>query len=87
MEPSVIVAIISLIGTLAGSFIGVLTSAKLTTYRIEKLEERINAMDTLDERLDKIEIKLSIQETIVEQVRKEVERNFKLSEVIKNADA
>ena len=41
MDSSVIVAVISLIGTLGGSLGGILVSSKLTAYRIEQLEKRV----------------------------------------------
>ena len=41
MDTAVIVAIISLVGTLGGSFGGVLVSSKLTNYRLRQLENRV----------------------------------------------
>lgn len=55
MSEAVIVAIISLFGTLGGSLIGVLTSNKLTTYRIEQLEKKVENHNNLVERIYKIE--------------------------------
>lgn len=40
MDNNVIVALISLVGTLGGSLGGILVSSKLTAYRIEQLEKR-----------------------------------------------
>ena len=39
--PEIVVAICSLIGTLVGSLAGIMTANKLTTYRIEQLEEKV----------------------------------------------
>lgn len=54
-DASIIVAGISLLGTIIGSITGVLVSNKLTTYRIEQLETKIdkyaNNMDEIKERL------------------------------------
>lgn len=54
-DPSITVAIISLFGTIIGSITGVLVSNKLTTYRIEQLEKKIdkyaNNVDEIKERL------------------------------------
>ena len=54
-DPSITVAIISLVGTITGSITGVLVSNKLTTFRIEQLEKKIdkyaNNMDEIKERL------------------------------------
>jgi aromatic ring-opening dioxygenase LigB subunit len=41
MTDTLIVAVISLFGTLAGTFGGILTSSKLTGYRIEQLEKKM----------------------------------------------
>ena len=50
MNDTVIVGILALIGTLAGTFGGILTANKLTTYRIERLEEKVNKHNNLIER-------------------------------------
>ena len=54
-DPSISVAVISLIGTIIGSITGVLVSNKLTTFRIEQLENKLdryaNNMDEIRERL------------------------------------
>ena len=40
MATEIWVAILSLVGTLVGTLGGILVTNKLTTYRIEKLEEK-----------------------------------------------
>lgn len=55
MSEVVIVAVISLIGTLVGTFGGILTSGKLTGYRIEQLEKRVEAHNKVVERTYKLE--------------------------------
>ena len=49
------VAGMSLIGTLAGTFGGILVSNRLTTYRIEQLERRVAGHNSLVERTYKLE--------------------------------
>lgn len=51
MNDVVIVAIISLIGTLGGTFGGILTSSKLTNYRIEQLEKKVEKHNNVVERV------------------------------------
>ena len=41
MEPEIVVAFLSLVGTLGGSFLGVLASNKLINYRIQQLEKKV----------------------------------------------
>ena len=55
MQPEIIVALLSLIGTLAGSLLGVLASNKLTNYRIEQLEKKVAAHNKVIERTYKLE--------------------------------
>lgn len=55
MEPEIIVALVSLIGTLAGTFGGIVMSSKLTIYRIEQLELKVNKHNNLIERMYKVE--------------------------------
>lgn len=55
MQQEIVVALLSLIGTLAGSLIGVLASNKLTNYRIEQLEEKVAKHNNLVERTYKLE--------------------------------
>ena len=42
MDSNVIVALISLLGTLGGSLGGILVSSKLTNYRLQQLENRVS---------------------------------------------
>lgn len=51
MNDVVVVAIISLIGTLVGTFGGILTSSKLTSYRIEQLEKKVEKHNNVVERV------------------------------------
>jgi hypothetical protein len=49
------ISLLSLIGTLAGTFGGILTSNKLTGYRIQKLEEQVAKHNNLVERVFRLE--------------------------------
>ncbi len=55
MEPEIIVALVSLVGTLAGTFGGIVMSSKLTIYRIEQLELKVNKHNNLIERMYRVE--------------------------------
>lgn len=55
MNDAVIVALLALIGTLTGTFGGILTANKLTTYRIERLEEKVNKHNNIIERTYRLE--------------------------------
>ena len=51
MSESVIVALISVIGTFGGSLLGIITSAKLTNYRIAQLEKKVDKHNNFAERV------------------------------------
>ena len=55
MSEVVIVAILSLLGTLIGSLAGILTANKLTNYRIEQLEKKVEKHNSVIERVYKLE--------------------------------
>lgn len=50
MSDTVIVAALSLAGTVLGSGLGVIASQKLTQYRLEQLERKVQAHNNLIER-------------------------------------
>ena len=52
---SIAVAGMSLVGTLAGTFGGILVSNRLTNYRIEQLEKKVAAHNSVVERTYKLE--------------------------------
>lgn len=51
----IIVAIIAVVGTLVGSFLGVITSQKLVDFRLKKLEEKQDRHNAVIERTYKLE--------------------------------
>ena len=51
----IVVALIGLVGSAVGSLVGILTSSKLTNYRLEQLEKRVQAHNNLIERTYKLE--------------------------------
>ena len=55
MSEAIIVAILSLFGTVLGSLFGILTANKLTMYRIEQLEKKVEKHNNLVERVTKLE--------------------------------
>ena len=55
MTDTIIVALMSLLGTLGGTFGGILTSNKLTNYRIEQLEKKVEKHNKVIERVYNLE--------------------------------
>ena len=68
MTEAVVVAILSLIGTFAGSFSGM----KLMSYRIEQLEKKVDRYATITERIPVIEEQIkALDHRITELEKKE----------------
>ena len=59
MDPTIIVALISLLGTLCGSLGGILVSSKLTAYRLQQLENRVAEHNNFARRMPVLEEKIS----------------------------
>ena len=51
MDGTTISGLFALIGTLAGTFGGIMTSTKLTNYRLEQLEKKVEAHNNLAEKV------------------------------------
>lgn len=58
MSETMAMALVSLIGTLGGTFGGILTANKLTVFRIEQLEKKVEKHNNLVERMYKVEGKI-----------------------------
>lgn len=70
---AIIVALIGLAGSAVGSILGVLASARLTTYRLEQLEKRVQAHNNLIERTYKLEERTEIQEEKIKVANHRIE--------------
>lgn len=60
MENDVIVALLALLGTLAGTFGGILTANKLTIFRLERLEAKVDKHNNFAERMPVIEEQIKV---------------------------
>ena len=55
MTETIVVSLISLAGTLLGSILGIIATARLTTYRIEQLEKKVDKHNNVIERVYMLE--------------------------------
>lgn len=60
MSENVIVALITLCGSGIGSLCGIIISNKLTTYRIEQLEKKVDKHNTVIERTFVLEEQMKV---------------------------
>ena len=69
MDGTIIVAILSLIGTLIGTFGGIVTANKLVTYRIEQLEKKVEKHNKVVERVYKLETQEAVMEEEINHLK------------------
>lgn len=55
METEIIVSIISIFGSALGTFAGITLNTKLTNYRIEQLEKKVDKHNNVIDRVYKLE--------------------------------
>lgn len=58
MQSTVVVAVISFLGTLVGTVGGIIASSKLTNYRLEQLEKKVDSQTSMASRMPVIEEKM-----------------------------
>jgi cell division protein FtsB len=69
MTETIIVAFLSLIGTLLGTLGGILAANKLTNYRIEQLEKKVEKHNNVIERVFNLEKQLAVDEEEIEHLK------------------
>lgn len=62
------VAIIAMLGTCAGSFGGIITASKLTSYRLKQLENKVDKHNRFAERMPVIEEQIKVLNHRVEDL-------------------
>lgn len=70
MHTDIIVALIAALGGLAGSAIGVYSSAKLTNFRIEQLEKKVDKHNRLVERTYALESEVEVQGEKIDEINR-----------------
>ena len=71
MTETIIVALIGFGGAVIGSALGVIASAKLTNYRLEQLEKKVNLHNNVIERVYSLERKHAVLEQRVDDLHSE----------------
>ena len=72
MPTEIIVALIGLVGSLGGAFLGILVSTKLIEYRIGELEKKIEKHNSLVERMYIVEGEVTELQHDVRDLKAEV---------------
>lgn len=72
MTEAIIVGVLSLLGTLAGTLGGIIAASKLTNYRIEQLEKKVEKHNSVVERTFILEGQVKELQHEVIEMKKEV---------------
>ena len=72
LDPTIIVGILSVIGTLIGSFGGVMAANKLTNYRIAELEKKVDKHNTVIERTFIVERDMKTAFNYIDEFKKDI---------------
>ena len=62
MDSTMISALIAFAGSLIGTFAGIITSSKLTEYRLKELERKVEKHNSLVERMYLLEDRMNLQD-------------------------
>ncbi len=68
MDSEILVAVLSMCGTAIGALGGVMASARLTNFRLEKLEKKVDEHNSFGSRLPVIEQKIDAIEERVDKL-------------------
>ena len=71
MSETIIFSLISLVGTLAGSLGGILVSSKMTNYRIEQLEKKVDKHNNFAEKIPIINEQIKVINHRLEDLERE----------------
>lgn len=69
MTETIVVAILSLLGTFIGTLGGIMAANKLVVYRIEQLEKKVEKHNHVVERMYALETKLAVDEEEIEHLK------------------
>lgn len=72
MSDVLIVALLSLAGTIIGSLLGILAANKLVVYRLEQLEIKVNKHNNLVERMAVVEKRIETHGKEIDELRGDV---------------
>lgn len=71
MTEAIVIALIGFLGAVVGSGLGIIASAKLTTYRLEQLEKKVDLHNNVIERVYNLEKREALLEQHVADLHSE----------------
>ncbi len=70
MQSEVFIALLSFLGTLAGTVGGIITSAKLTNYRLRELEKKVDRHNNFAQRIPLLEERVKTHEQRISTIER-----------------
>lgn len=75
-DDTIAVALVSLVGTLIGTFGGIITASKLTNYRIEQLERKVDKHNNFAERIPLIQNDIKVANHRIDDLEELCKEHF-----------
>ncbi len=85
MSEGIISALLALLGTMFGTFGGIITSTKLINYRIEQLEKKVDKHNNFALRIPVLEERVKGLQKVIEE-KEIIYENFKMDNSPHNHD-
>lgn len=76
MTDIIAVALVSLVGTLVGTFGGIITASKLTNYRIEQLEKKVDKHNSFAEKIPLIQNDIKVANHRIDDLEELCKEHF-----------
>lgn len=76
MTDTIAIALVSLVGTLVGTFGGIITASKLTNYRIEQLEMKVDKHNNFAERIPLIQNDIKVANHRIDDLEELCKEHF-----------
>lgn len=76
MSDAIMVALLSLAGTLGGSLLGIRQSNRLVNYRIDRLEEKVTKHNNLVERMTAVEQSAKSAHHRIDEIKEEIKEEL-----------
>nr|DAX03671.1 MAG TPA: Hemolysin [Bacteriophage sp.]DAY64868.1 MAG TPA: Hemolysin [Caudoviricetes sp.] len=76
MTDTIAVALVSLVGTLVGTFGGIITASKLTSYRIEQLEKKVDKHNNFAEKIPLIQNDIKVANHRIDDLEELCKEHF-----------
>lgn len=74
MAPDVVNAVVTTVTTLIGTFGGIVTSARITTFRIKELEKKVEKHNSIVERTYRLEEKTNYFDERIDKLESKIEK-------------